>query len=304
MNETATATRARTAPGGPTNVLSIDVEDWFQVEGYASVIDRTEWDGFDLRVERNMDLILEAFDEADTRATFFVLGWVAERLPHLVKRIAAGGHELASHGWSHAPVWRLTPAEFTDEVVRSKRLLEALSGQEVRGYRAPTFSVTKNTIWALDRLARAGYQYDSSIFPVHHDRYGIPDSPLGIHRREEGIWELPMSVYQVGSMKIPVAGGGYFRLYPRQITSLAIRQINRQGRPAVVYLHPWEFDPGQPKADGASRMASWRHRVNLDSTLHKLTRLMRDFSFGTAAEVLGLDGRPGRVPSHDLAGAV
>lgn len=270
------------------NVLSIDVEDWFQVESFAGVIAREDWPRFDLRIERNVDVILDALDAAGTRGTFFVLGWVADRLPQVVRRIAAAGHEVGSHGWSHTPVWRLTPQAFTDEVVRSKQLLESLSGQPVLGYRAPTFSVTKDTIWALDALTQAGYIYDSSIFPVHHDRYGIPDAPLGIHRRPEGIWEMPMTVYELGTLRVPVAGGGYFRLYPRQVTAMAIRQNNRRGRPAVVYLHPWEFDPGQPRAEGASRAALWRHRVNLATTRDKLQRLMREFRFGTAAEVLGV----------------
>ena len=205
----------------------------------------------------------------------------------MVKRIVKGGHEVASHGWSHAPIWRLTPAEFSDEVVRSRKLLEDLSGQLVIGYRAPTFSVTSKTLWALSVLADAGYQYDSSIFPIRHDRYGIPDAPLGIHWRSEGIWEMPMSVVELGSARVPVAGGGYFRLYPGFVTTMAIRQINRHGRPAVVYLHPWEFDPDQPRPAGASALALWRHHVNINRTRDKLRRLVRTFPFAPARDVLG-----------------
>jgi polysaccharide deacetylase family protein (PEP-CTERM system associated) len=268
------------------NVLSIDVEDWFQVEGFATVIRRDEWPSFELRVERNVDIILEELAAASTHGTFFVLGWVAERLPRMVERIAQAGHEIASHGWSHTPVWRLTPEQFMDEIVRSRALLATLSGQPVVGYRAPTFSVTKETLWALPMLASAGYVYDSSIFPIRHDRYGIPDAPLGIHRRE-GIWELPMSVCEIGSFRLPVAGGGYFRLYPRVLTSMAIRHMNRAGRPAIVYLHPWEFDPGQPKPAGASSTALLRHRLNLAGTRGKLRRLMAEFSFAPARDLLG-----------------
>lgn len=268
------------------NVISIDVEDWFQVEGYATTISRDKWATFELRVERNIDVILEEFAAASTRGTFFVLGWVAERLPRMVERIVHAGHEIASHGWSHAPVWRLTPDQFFEEVTRSRSLLEALSGQPVTGYRAPSFSVTKDTLWALPLLAQAGYVYDSSIFPIKHDRYGIPDALLHIHRRNEGIWELPLSVCELGSLRVPVAGGGYFRLYPQSVTSMAIRRVNKAGRPAIVYLHPWEFDPEQPKPVGASAAALWRHRVNLASTREKLRRILGEFAFAPARDLV------------------
>jgi polysaccharide deacetylase family protein (PEP-CTERM system associated) len=183
-------------------------------------------------------------------------------------------------------VWRLTPDQFLDEVTRSRSLLEALSGQPVTGYRAPSFSITKDTLWALPLLAAAGYVYDSSIFPIKHDRYGIPNALLHVHRRDEGIWELPLSVWEVGSMRVPVAGGGYLRLYPHSLTSFGIRQVNKAGRPAIVYLHPWEFDPGQPKPAGASTATLWRHRVNLAGTREKLRRLLGEFAFAPAKDLI------------------
>lgn len=269
-----------------TNIVSIDVEDWFQVENFAPAIPRTSWESYPLRVERNVDAILGILERTKSRGTFFILGWVAERLPKLVREIAAAGHEVASHGWSHAPVWRLTPEEFRGEVARSRALLEDLSGQKVEGYRAPTFSVVTKTLWALDILAEEGYVYDSSIFPVWHDAYGIPAAPLEIHRREQGLWEIPLSVLELGKARLPVAGGGYFRLYPRMLTEIAIRRINQAGRPAVIYLHPWEFDPAHPKPQGVSRTKLMRHRVGLKATGPRLEWLLSHFRFSTAREVL------------------
>jgi len=268
------------------NILSFDVEEWFQVELYSKLISRDDWDSYPLRVPESMAWILEALARNRVQATFFVLGWIAERLPALVKQIADEGHEVASHGWSHAPVWRLSPAEFSDEVRKSRDLLRHLSGQPVVGYRAPTFSITRETMWALPLLAEAGYQYDSSIFPVYHDRYGVPDAPCHIHRCEENIWEIPLSVWQVGKLRVPVAGGGYFRLYPHAVTKRAIRAINAAGRPAVVYLHPWEFDPDQPRVEKVGSLGTLRHRVGLGRSREKLLALMREFLFGTAGEAL------------------
>jgi polysaccharide deacetylase family protein (PEP-CTERM system associated) len=234
----------------------------------------------------NVCRLLDLLAAADVRATFFVLGWVAERCPDLVRDIASAGHEVASHGWSHTPVWRLSEAAFADEVSRSRVLLEELSGQAVIGYRAPTFSITTSTLWALDVLRRAGYRYDSSIFPVHHDRYGIPDAPTAVHRGAGGMWEVPLAVLELGGARLPVAGGGYFRLYPLWLTRWAIRRLERAGRPAVVYLHPWEFDPGQPAVPGLGRLRTFRHRVGIGRTAEKLARLLREFRFAPARTVL------------------
>lgn len=277
------------------HVLSIDVEDWFQVENYAQVISRDQWPHCELRVADNVHRLLDLLAAADVRATFFVLGWVADRLPNLVRDIAQAGHEVASHGWSHTPVWSLSESEFFDEVSRSRTLLEELGGQPVIGYRAPTFSVTRLTLWALRELHRAGYRYDSSIFPVHHDRYGIPEAPTTAHRRGEGIWELPLSVLELGGVRLPVAGGGYFRLYPLWLTRWAVRRLERAGRPAVVYLHPWEFDPGQPRVHGVGLMRTFRHRIGIGHNARKLALLLREFRFVSARTVLeglGLELEP------------
>jgi len=269
-----------------TNILSVDLEDWFQVENYSSIIPREKWHRCESRVNKNVIRLLDIFARFEVRATFFVLGWIAERFPDLIRRIANAEHEIASHGWSHVPLWRLTPEKFAREVNRSRELLNNLTGQHIGGYRAPTFSITSKTIWGLRILAQAGYEYDSSIFPVHHDRYGIPDAPLGIHWRKEGIWEVPPSVFESAGIRLPVAGGGYFRLYPRWLTSKAIKKMNAENRPAVVYLHPWEFDPGQPKIKGIGFLANLRHHVGISRNFEKLSWLLGKFSFAPAREVL------------------
>jgi polysaccharide deacetylase family protein (PEP-CTERM system associated) len=272
----------------PVNILTVDVEDWFQVENYAKAIPRDRWPDCELRVVDSVRRLLDLFSRKEVQATFFVLGWIADLLPELVQEISGAGHEVGSHGWSHNPIWNLDRDSFSDEIIRSKKVLEELSGQTVIGYRAPTFSITGKTLWALDELVKAGYKYDSSIFPVHHDRYGIPEAPLEIHKTDEGIVEIPLSVMQVGSRTIPVAGGGYFRLYPLAITRGAIKRMNAAGRPAVVYVHPWEFDPGQPKVDGAGFLSSIRHRVGIGRNLDKLERLIGDFPFGPAKNALSM----------------
>ncbi|HEX4600699.1 MAG TPA: XrtA system polysaccharide deacetylase [Gemmatimonadales bacterium] len=291
-----------------THVLSIDVEDWFQVEGYAEAIPRDQWPRCELRVADNVHRLLDLLDAAGARATFFVLGWLAERLPDVVREITRAGHEVASHGWTHTPVWALSEAAFFDEVSRSRALLQDLSGQPVIGYRAPTFSVIRPTRWALQTLRRAGYRYDSSIFPVHHDRYGIPDAPTVLHRAD-GIWEVPLSVLEFHKLRLPVAGGGYFRLYPLWLTRWAIRRLEQAGRPAVVYLHPWEFDPSQPWVRGVGALRSFRHRVGIARNARKLASLLRAFRFAPARTVLSELGvelepaMPAAVPSHQGLGA-
>jgi len=283
------------------NILTVDVEEWFQVENYAGLITRDTWPGRQSRVAASVERLLGLFEEAGVRATFFVLGWVAERLPDLVPRIAAGGHEIASHGWTHTPIWNLGREEFREEVTRSRALLEAQSGRPVVGYRAPTFSVTARTLWALQELARAGYRYDSSIFPVRHDRYGIPDAPTAIHLREEGLWEIPLSVYPLGRFHLPVAGGGYLRLFPHSLTRRAIERLNRREEPAVVYVHPWEFDPGQPRVPGVGLLRTWRHHVGIGRNLGKLARLLGEFRFAPAGEVLDTLSAAGRVGQRAAA---
>lgn len=279
------------------NVISVDVEEWFHVEAFAPHLPRTEWDQLERRARRNMEELLELFEKHRVQCTFFVLGWLAERDPGLVRAMAAAGHEIASHGWSHRPVWDLSPAQFLDEATRSKQLLEELSGSPVLGYRAPTFSITKKTLWALAALREAGYAYDSSIFPVIHDRYGIPDAPLDLYRHEAGIWEMPMSVMELWRYRLPIGGGGYFRLFPYALTRKAIAVMNAMGRPAIVYLHPWEFDPDQPRPAGIGAATRLRHYSGIRQNLAKLERLLGDFRFTTARDVLGLSSEAQQSPS-------
>lgn len=273
-----------------TNVLSIDVEEWFQAEVYARAIPRDRWASVPSRVASSTHDLLRILAAANVRATFFVLGEVAKRLPDLVRGIASEGHEIASHGWSHTPIWDLGREAFFNEVSASRKLLQDLSGQPVFGYRAPTFSITSRTLWAVDELLRAGHRYDSSVFPTHHDRYGIPDAKKDIHVRDGGLWEIPPSVLEVGPLGIPVAGGGYLRLYPFIVTRLAIQLLNeRLGRPAVVYVHPWEFDPLQPTPD-LPRISRFRHTVGIAANESKLGRLLAEFRFGTCEEALAHAG--------------
>ncbi len=263
------------------NAMTIDVEDYFQVSAFDRVVTRAEWGSLESRVERNTDRLLGIFDEAGVSATFFVLGWVADRVPGLVGRIAAAGHEVASHGYGHRLIYEQTPGEFREDVRRAKGVLEDACGREVRGYRAPSFSIVESTRWALDVLADEGYRYDASIFPIHHDRYGIADAPRHPHHVAGGrIVEVPASTFRVSGVNLPVAGGGYFRLLPYAWTAWGIRQLNtEEERPAVFYLHPWEIDPDQPRlpVGGLSRI---RHYTNLGRTEARLRRLLRDFSFG------------------------
>jgi len=275
------------------NVLSIDVEDWFQVEAFANLIPRESWTSLDSRVRRNTEILLELLHQKGVRATFFTLGSVAEREPDLIRSIARQGHEVASHGCSHRALWNLDPASFAEEARRSKAILEDLTGTPVLGFRCPTFSIKKETLWALDVLAACGYEYDSSIFPVHHDRYGIPDSPLDIHLTPSGVWELPMSVLELGRYRLPVAGGGYFRIFPLALTSHALRTMNKAGRPGLVYLHPWEFDKNHPRYPGMNLQTRFRHYFGISANKAKLDALLDQFAFAPARDVLhGLQAFP------------
>ena len=271
------------------NAMTIDVEDYFHVSNFEHVVDRASWASRESRVEANTCRLLELFDRAGVRATFFVLAWVAERVPSLVRRISDGGHEVASHGFAHRLVFDQTPAAFRDDVRIAKRMLEDTSGQPVHGYRAPSFSVTTRSLWALDVLIEEGYAYDSSIFPIHHDRYGIPDAErhAGIVRRPSGtIVEVPASTVRVAGMNLPIGGGGYFRLLPYQWTRWGIRRVNeREAAPAVFYLHPWEIDPGQPRLPG-TWLERLRHYRNLHETEARLERLLHDFTFDTMRSLI------------------
>lgn len=269
--------------------MTIDVEDYFHVSNFEHVVDRGSWASRESRVEANTDRLLAMFDRAGVTATFFVLAWVAERVPALVRRIADAGHEVASHGYAHRLIYDQTPEGFRDDVRRAKDLLEQTSGQPVEGYRAPSFSVTARSLWALDVLIEEGYTYDSSVFPVHHDRYGIPDAGRHagvVHRPAGSIVEVPASTVRLAGVNWPIGGGGYFRLLPYGWTRWGLRRVNAVERaPAVFYLHPWEIDPGQPRLQ-APALASYRHYHNLRETAGRLERLMREFPFGTMRSLI------------------
>ena len=271
------------------NVMTVDVEDYFHVSAFDGLLPRHRWAGLDRRVDANTDRLLGVFDEAGVTATFFVLGWVAERCSDLVRRIAAAGHEVASHGFAHRLVYDQTPAAFRDDVRRSKALLEDLSGRAVLAYRAPSYSVTARSLWALDVLIEEGYRYDASIFPIRHDRYGIPLSarhPYVVKRRGGDIIEVPASTVSCAGMNLPVSGGGYFRLLPYGWTRWGIGRVNaRERRPVIFYMHPWEIDPDQPRLS-AGRLTRFRHYHNLDRTEARLRSLLREFRFGPLDAVL------------------
>lgn len=272
-----------------TNAMTIDVEDFFQVSAFDAHVPRDQWDHFESRVCRNTDRLLQIFDSSGVTATFFVLGWIAERFPQLVRRIAGAGHEVASHGYAHRLVYETSPADFAEDLKRAKGAIESASGTSVLGYRAPSYSITRKSMWALDVLLAQGFVYDASIFPIHHDRYGIPSGPRHPHavRRPLGtLWELPGSTVRVAGQNLPMAGGGYFRLLPYGWTRWGIRHINvAERQPAIFYLHPWEIDPGQPRIN-ASRLNRFRHYRNIEKTESRLCRLLGEFRFGTAMSVV------------------
>jgi len=285
------------------NAMSVDVEDYFQVSAFDGVVSRQSWAERESRVVVNTERLLGLFDEAGVRATFFVLGWVAERHPDLVRRIVALGHELASHGYLHQLVYDLSREEFRDDVRRAKALLESTSGVPVLGYRAPSYSIVERSLWALDVLIEEGFAYDSSIFPIHHDRYGIPDAPRHAHVRSSeagSILEAPGSTVRCGGVNIPVGGGGYFRLLPYSVTRWGFSRINDiEHRPAIFYLHPWEVDPEQPRIE-VGAISRIRHYRNLHKTASRLRTLMSEFAFSTMADVLGL--RASGVAADDTGG--
>jgi len=272
------------------NAFTVDVEDYFQVEGFAGVIDRSSWDGFGTRVQANTNALLELLASHGTSATFFVLGWVARKHPEIVREIAASGHEIASHGMSHRLIYTQTPAEFRQETRDSKALLEDLCQKPVIGYRAATYSITRKSLWALDILCEEGFRYDSSIFPMRHDRYGIHDAEPKPHILTtpggNRLVEFPISVLRYGKAKIPVAGGGYFRLFPYWLTRWGLRQLNLQNQEFVFYVHPWEIDSAQPRIKDAGLLSRFRHYLNLDRCARRLGQLLSDFEFDTMHNIL------------------
>ncbi|MFP5418686.1 MAG: XrtA system polysaccharide deacetylase [Gammaproteobacteria bacterium] len=264
------------------NAMSIDVEDYFQVSAFAPHIRREDWDTLPCRVERNMDVILGLLDDAHAKATFFTLGWIAERYPQVVRQIVDNGHELASHGYGHQRASDLTPEAFRADITRAKHILEDLSGAPVRGYRAPSFSISRQNWWAVEELEKAGYVYSSSIYPVRHDHYGMPDAPRFPHRPngESGILELPPTTLPLMGRNWPAAGGGWFRLMPYTLSRWMLRRVNAQdAAPCMFYFHPWELDADQPRQPGLSAKTQFRHYVNLRRMPDRLRRLFNDFEW-------------------------
>lgn len=270
-----------------TNALTIDVEDYFQVSALAPYIRRDEWDARECRVERNVERILAMLAERDVRATFFTLGWIAERYPQVVRDIVAGGHELASHGYGHQRASDLTQAEFREDITRAKRLLEDLGGVAVTGYRAPSFSIGRGNLWALDELVAAGYRYSSSIYPVKHDHYGMPDAPRFAYTAVDGaLLEVPPTTLRLLNRNLPSSGGGWFRLLPYAASRWMIERVNRDDREAAVfYFHPWEIDAGQPRVPGIDAKTRFRHYVNIARMEGRLRQLLRDFRWGRMDQI-------------------
>ena len=261
--------------------MTIDVEDYFQVSAFAPHIPRNLWDSLPCRVERNVMRILDMLDEQPAKATFFTLGWVAERYPHLVREIVGRGHELASHGYGHLRATDQTEMEFRTDVTHAKKLLEDLSGVAVNGYRAPSFSIGARNLWAFDVLNDAGYQYSSSVYPIKHDHYGMPDAPrFAFQPRQHDLLELPPTTLNMLGRNFPASGGGYFRLLPYSVSAWMMRRVNEQdGNACIFYFHPWEIDPGQPRQHGISLKTRFRHYVNLSRMEGRLTRLLKDFQW-------------------------
>lgn len=271
-------------PSSPiVNGLSVDVEDWFQVGAFERVIDRAQWDSLDFRVERNVDAILALFDEAGVKGTFFTLGWVAQRCPALIRRIAEAGHEVASHGWDHARVFTMDAKAFTADLARAREVLEQLSGQRITGYRAPSFSIDPRTLFAHRVLADAGYRYSSSVAPIAHDHYGWRDAPRFAHRplADADLLEIPVTTVEWAGRRMAAGGGGFFRLFPYALSRRAIARVNTQDRrPALTYFHPWEIDPDQPRVAHAPLRSRLRHYSRLGAMAGKVRRLLGDFAWG------------------------
>ena len=275
------ASKAESTSAHVVNAMTVDVEDYFQVSAFEGVINRGDWDRLPCRVEQNTNQILDLFDGHDVKATFFMLGWVAERYPGLVRRIVDAGHELASHGYSHIRVTRQSPQAFSEDVSKTRKLLEDIAGCEVQGYRAASYSIVKETLWAHDLLQEAGYRYSSSVYPIHHDLYGIPDAPRFAYRHKDGgLLEIPVTTVSMFNHNLPCGGGGYFRLLPYRVSRWAMKRVNRTDRkPCVFYFHPWEIDPGQPRQTGISGKTRFRHYLTLGRMKMRVERLLEDFDW-------------------------
>ena len=271
---------------GLTNALTIDVEDYFQVSAFAPYIKRSEWDTRECRIERNVGRILDMLLERETKATFFTLGWIAERYPSLIRRIVAEGHELASHGYGHERASDLTESTFYEDIRVAKQILEDMCGVEVKGYRAPSFSIGVGNLWAFDSLVRAGYQYSSSVYPIQHDHYGMPDSPRFAYQVRPGLLEIPITTLRVLDRNLPSSGGGYFRLLPYAMSRWMLNRVNSgDQQPGIFYFHPWEIDVDQPRIDGVDSKTRFRHYVNISRMEGKIQQLLGDFKWGRMDEV-------------------
>lgn len=267
--------------------MSVDVEDYFQVSAFEQQIEKSDWDKIPCRVEANIERILELFEIKDIKATFFTLGWIAERYPAMVKKIVEAGHELASHGWEHTRVTQQQQEVFRQDIVRTRHFLEDLSGQQIKGYRAASYSIRQSNLWALDCLADAGYLYSSSIVPIKHDLYGIPDAPrFAFSSAENRLLEIPISTINIAGRNINCGGGGWFRLFPYKFSCWAINNVNtKEQQPCIFYFHPWEIDPTQPRIESASRKSKFRHYLNLHKMHDRLASLIDDFHWGRVDEV-------------------
>jgi polysaccharide deacetylase family protein (PEP-CTERM system associated) len=284
------------------NAFTVDVEDYYHVTAFDKLIDRSCWDAQESRIVASTERVLQVLESAGVRGTFFILGWVADHHPDLVRTIHTAGHEIGCHSYWHRLVYEQTPDEFRSDLRQARSVLEDIIGEPVVAYRAPCFSITRHSLWALDILIEEGFQFDSSIFPTFHDRYGLAGGPLAPHRikRPGGMLrEFPLPVYSGFGYPLPIGGGGYLRLYPYFCTGLGLRAINATSRPFTAYVHPWELDPQQPRQP-SGRLKAFRHYVNLHRTEGRLTRLLRDFTFGTLSEVVGQLDEHNALPTWDL----
>lgn len=268
------------------NAFTIDVEDYYHVSAFEQYIPRNKWDCMESRIEVNVDKILKFLSEHDVKATFFTLGWLAQKFPLMIRKIVDEGHELASHGYSHSRVYDMTRTTFLEDVARAKKLLEDTGGIAVEGFRAPSFSINENCWWAFECLRDVGYTYSSSIYPISHDHYGMPNASRTSFQPLSGLTEIPISTVQFRGRNYPSSGGGYFRLIPYSVSKWAFRRLNEvDGMPIVFYFHPWEIDPSQPRVEGVGAKAKFRHYVNLDKNEKKIVRLLSDFAWGTMKDV-------------------
>jgi polysaccharide deacetylase family protein (PEP-CTERM system associated) len=284
------------------NALTIDVEDYFQVSAFAPHIARSSWDARECRVERNMDRILGLLAASNTKATFFTLGWIAERYPQVVRRIVEEGHELASHGYGHERASDLTEAEFFDDITRAKGILEDLGGVSVQGYRAPSFSIGEGNLWAFDSLLKAGYRYSSSIYPIRHDHYGMPDAPRYAHEVRPGLLEIPITTIRLFNRNLPSSGGGYFRLLPYALSRWMLGRVNGADRQSgIFYFHPWEIDADQPRIAGISSKTRFRHYVNIGRMERRLAQLLQDFEWDRMDRIFLRSPGSAKMPGASMA---